>query len=40
MQNMFEPALKKLSLGFPARRSVMYRATERLNLGAIWTGAA
>lgn len=40
IQNMFEPALKKLSLGYPARRSVMYRAVERLNLGPIWMGAA
>lgn len=40
MQNLFAPALHKLSLGFPARRSVMYRATERLGLGPVWTGAA
>jgi hypothetical protein len=39
MQNMYMPALKKLSLGHPARRSVAYRAVERLNLGPIWQSA-
>lgn len=38
MQNMFAPALRKLSLGFPARRSVMNRTVERLGLGPIWQG--
>lgn len=38
LQNMFYPALKKLSLGFPARRAVMSRVVEKLNLGPIWQG--
>lgn len=40
LQSMFAPALNKLSLGPPARRSVMYRVTEKLSLGPIWQGAA
>lgn len=38
LTSMFEPNLKKLSLGFPARRSVMNRVVERLNLGPVWMG--
>lgn len=40
MQNMFAPALRKLSLGPPARRSIMGRTIERLGLTGIWAGAA
>jgi len=36
IQSMFQPNLKRLSLGFPARRSVMNRVVERLGLGPIW----
>jgi hypothetical protein len=38
MQNMFAPALQKLSLGFPARHSIMTRVAEKLNLSPLWTG--
>jgi hypothetical protein len=40
MQNMFAPALGKLSLGLPARRSVIMRSVERLGLSSIWRGLA
>lgn len=36
MQNMFAPALAKLSLGPPARRTMMDRAVERLGLSETW----
>lgn len=36
MDNMFARALLKITLGPPARRSVMMRAVEKLNLGPIW----
>ena len=40
MQSMFAPALQKLSLGYPARHSIMTRVAEKLNLSPLWTGMA
>lgn len=36
LQTMFAPALKKLSLGPPARRDIVNRVAERLSLSGIW----
>jgi hypothetical protein len=38
LQNMFGPALTKMSLGYPARHSIMSRVAEKLNLSPLWTG--